>query len=99
MTQRSNNAPRLTWRSEGRFDGYERQFLNLNGRPTPYFIRVAFSQAHRTWGQKVGLFGSGMGNEVRRRDGSRYRVAATIGAWDRIGEAKARAERLALEDA
>lgn len=74
-------------------NGCIRHRLYINGSETPYFIDEAKLIGHRTYGHKFGLFGAGLGNEVRTARGS-YRIAAVFGGFDRISEAKKRAESL-----
>lgn len=76
--------------------GTVRQRLYVDGQETAFFVDVASQIQHRSAGQKVGLWGSGMGNEVRRRDGSTYRIAGLLSAFDKVTPAKHRAEQMAL---
>ena len=96
--QTTNHPPKVFWHRVPQAHGGVRHFLWIDEKQTPYFIDVAPSIGHYHDGHKVGLLGSGMGNAIRRRDGSSYRIAALLGAFDTIGPAKARAARLALSD-
>jgi len=61
---------------------------------TPYFVDVAKSRAHYTYGQRVGLFGAGMGAFIATRNGG-YHAARVLGAFPTLKDAKARAIELA----
>jgi hypothetical protein len=76
--------------------GTRRQRLYVDGAETPFFIDSAATIGHRTQGCRHGLYGSSMGDEVRCRDGSSYRIAAVLGGWPTIGLLKHRAEQMAL---
>lgn len=95
---RSNNAPKTFWYRIEMACGTVRHKLYVNEQETPYFVDDAKKAgiAHWTAGEPVGLFGSGMGKEMRRRDGSAYHIAAVLAAFKNVTLAKARAERLAL---
>ncbi|MTJ93901.1 MAG: hypothetical protein F8N36_13740 [Desulfovibrio sp.] len=94
----SNNPPVVKWFSCEQACGTVRHRLYVDGKETPYFIDVASHIAHYSYGSKIGLWGAGMGEEVRRRDDSTYRIAGFLGGFTKISEAKARAERRALGD-
>lgn len=93
-----NQAPTTKWTRVELACGTVRHRLYVNGTETPFFVDDAKSAGigHRTMGEPVGLFGSGMGSDIRRRNGETYRIAATLGAFRNVGTAKARAEQLAL---
>ena len=95
----SNNPPRVRWFAVPLACGTVRHRLYVNDKETPYFVDNAkgAGRGHWTMGDPVGLHGSGMGNEIERRDGSTYRIAATLGAFRSVTRAKATAERMALE--
>lgn len=95
-TAPTNNPPRIHWHAiEFGGDTIRRQRLYVDGRETPYFVDEALCHAHRTYGEKYGLHGAGMGKEVRRRDGTTYQIAATLDFGPKIAPLKAKAERLA----
>ena len=97
MTMTSNNAPQVKWFRTVMACGTERHRLHIDTRETPYFVDVAHSVQHRHQGSKIGIYASGFGAEVRRRDGSSYRIAAFVGGFDKITSAKLRAEQIAME--
>lgn len=92
----SNQAPKTRWFKAELACGTERHRLYIDGAESPFFVDVAHSIAHRSQGSKAGIYGSGLGQEIRRRDGSIYRIAGFFGGFDKITVAKARAEQLAL---
>lgn len=92
-----NNAPKAKWFGVTMACGTLRQKLYVNGLESPFFIDTASTIGHRTQGDKHGLFGSGMGDEVRCRDGSTYRIAATLSSSNKVAELKHRAEQMAFE--
>lgn len=91
-----NKAPKTQWFKNIMACGTERHRLFLNGTETPFFIDVAQQIQHRSQGSKVGIYGSGLGDEVRRHDGSTYRIAGFFGGFDKIAVAKHRAEQMAM---
>ena len=94
----SNNPPRLTWTSYAQSNGSVRHRLYVDGREHAYFVdddRKA-GQGHHAMGCPVSLHGSGMGGEVRCRDGSSYRTARMLYGCNTVREAKARAENMVL---
>ncbi len=93
-----NNPPVAKWFSNVMACGTVRHRLYVDGKEAPYFIDVASNLAHRSYGGKIGLWGSGMGHEIQRHDGSTYRIAGFLGNFAKISEAKDRAERRALGD-
>lgn len=93
-----NNAPQTRWVRVPFACGTIRHRLYVGESETPFFVddsKLA-GRAHRTLGEPVGLFGAGMGSEVRCLDGSTFRIAAILGAFRNVGIAKARAEQMAL---
>lgn len=95
-----NAAPETHWYRCALACGVIRHRLCIGGSETPYFIDDARKAGigHWTAGAPIGLFGAGMGRELRRRDGKSYRMAATLGGFRNVGLAKARAEMWALAD-
>jgi hypothetical protein len=73
--------------------GTKRQRLYVDGVETPYFVDTAAVAAHRTYGERHGLWGAGM-SEPHWRTG--YRIAACFGCGDKIAPLKHRAEQMAL---
>lgn len=94
---RSNNAPKTKWTRIPLACGTIRHRLFVDDKETPFFVDDAKAAGigHRTMGEPVGLFGSGMGKEIEARSGI-YRIAATLGSYHNVGIAKARAEQMAL---
>ena len=94
----SNNAPRVKWFRTVMACDTIRHRLYLNGNETAFFIDDAKAAGKGRWtqGDPVGLFASGSGNQIRRDDGSAYRVAALMGSFRNVGMAKARAEQMAF---
>lgn len=73
--------------------GTRRQRLFLEGAETPYFIDSALGiRAHRSSGEEHGLYGAGMGAEVR----AGMRIAAPLGCGSNVKLLKHRAEQMAL---
>lgn len=93
---RSNSAPKTRWISEMLACGTLRQRLFVDEAETPFFIDTAATIGHRTEGEPHGLYGAGMGAEVRRHDGTSYRIAAVLGSATRAATLKHRAEQMAL---
>lgn len=91
-----NSAPKTVWRRVPQACGTVRHFLWIDGREAPYFIDVSERIAHRSYGERIALWGSGMGDEVRRYDGSTYRIAGFLGGFRNLALAKHRAEQVAL---
>ena len=92
----SNNAPVCKWFSTTMVCGTVRQRLYVDGQETPYFVDSAATIGHRTQGDTHGLFGAGMGAEVRTRNGGSYRIAATLASAPKVSILKNRAEQFAL---
>ena len=92
----SNNAPKIQWIGQTMACGTHRQRLYVNSQETPYFVDSAATIGHRTQGDKHGLFGAGMGNVVRTRDGGSYRIAATLASAPKVAVLKHKAEQYAL---
>lgn len=94
----SNQPPRTKWIRTPLACGVIRHRLYINEQEASFFVDDARQAgiAHFTQGNPVGLFGAGMGEEIRRRDGTTYRIAACIGGYRNIGVAKGRAEQMAL---
>jgi len=94
----SNNPPRPLWVRTPIGEHTIRHTLWMGERQTPFFVDEAKVRAHYSNGHRIGLWGSGMGEEVRRRDGGTYRIAGFLGGFDRITLAKHRAEQRAMGD-
>lgn len=95
MANISNNAPSVAWRGGLLACGTRRQRLFVNGAETPYFIDSANGvRAHKSAGSEHGLWGSGLGEEIRPG----LRIAAMFGAGPDIRSLKHRAEQLALSE-
>ena len=95
---RTNNAPKTFWHRADMACGIVVHRLYVNGAETPYFVHDAKKAGigHWTGGDPVGLFGAGMGAQVRCCDGSFYRIAATLATFRNVTLAKMRAEQMAL---
>jgi hypothetical protein len=93
---KTNSAPKTKWIGETMACGTLRQRLFVDGAETPFFIDTAATIGHRTEGETHGLYGCGMGVEVRRKDGTTYRIAAILGSAARVSILKHRAEQMAL---
>jgi hypothetical protein len=91
----SNNAPKTQWFKQVMACGTERQRLYVDGRETPFFIDTAQVAAHKTYGERHGLWGAGMSEPHWR---TQNRIAACLGCGPKITPLKARAERMALSD-
>lgn len=90
----TNRPPKAIWFRLPLACGTVRQKLFIDGKETPFFIDTASTAAHRTTGEKHGLFGSGMGPLTR----AGYRIAGQLAAGGRIAPLKHRAEQMALAD-
>ena len=90
----SNNAPKTEWRGHVMACGTTRQRLYVDGAETPYFIDTTDIRAHRTCGEKHGLWGAGLGEMSR----AGYRIAGCFGAGPKIAPLKHRAEQMALSE-
>ena len=95
---RSNNAPKTFWHRFEMACGTVRHKLYVNGQETPYFIDVASVRAHYSYGERIALWGAGMGEMVNRLidGGGGYRIAAFLGSFKKIALAKHAAEQRAL---
>lgn len=95
---RSTNAPKTFWHRVPMACGVIRHRLWVDEQETPYFVDDATKAGigHRTYSERVGLLGAGMGTEIKCRDGGSYRIAAVLGGFKNVSLAKARAEQLAL---
>lgn len=93
MAKGRNNPPKATWRSTDLACGTLRQVLFVAGTETPFFIDSARGiRAHRTQGDEHGLYGAGMGPEIRPG----CRIAAVLGSSRSARILKHRAEQMAL---
>lgn len=72
---------------------YERKNKFGAWKETPYFVDAAPNQAHYTYGEKYGLYGSGMG-ELIQNLASSYRIAACFGGFKTLTQAKKTAEQM-----
>jgi hypothetical protein len=91
----TNNAPQCKWWKQELACGTERHRLYVNGTETRYFVDVARYHAHRSYGSKVGLWGSGLGKQSSAPHG--LCCAGFLGGFDKITLAKHRGEMLATE--
>ena len=87
----SNRAPQCNWHSTMLACGTRRQRLYVNGLETPYFVDTAAVHAHKTMGEKHGLFGAGMSEP--NAFGQRH--AAILGCGKSVALLKHRAEQFA----
>lgn len=90
--QGSNNAPKVRWWPMELACGTKRQRLYIDGVETPYFIDSARYHAHRSYGHKHGLWGSGMGKQTS----AGWCCAGFFGGADTLSVLKQRAEQMAL---
>jgi hypothetical protein len=93
---KSNNPPPTKWFKAKLACGTERHRLYRDGDETPYFIDVASVRAHYSFGDRIGLWAAGHGQEIRRRDGTTYQIAGYLGGFPSISAAKNHAEQRAL---
>jgi hypothetical protein len=63
---------------------------------TSYFIDAASNRAHYTYGEKYGLYGSGMGDLIDVSPFP-YRIAACFGGFKKLSDAKKCAEKHLLD--
>lgn len=94
-----NHPPVVRWTRVVLGCGGVRHRLFVDGRETDWFVDDE-SRAGRghcfSRECPVSLYAAGRGREIRCRDGSTYRIAASVGHFPRVGDAKARAETCAL---
>lgn len=91
--QKSNAAPKCKWHRVTMACGTIRQRLYVDGKETPWFVDSAAVMAHRTQGDKHGLWGAGMSKPSRL---SGKRCAECFGSGPKIEPLKAKAEQMAL---
>lgn len=93
----------IKWFSQTQANGMIRHRMFKRNSPTgawaetPYFIDQSKYTYQYTFGQKYGLFGSGMGELVASASVP-YRIAACFGGYSRLSEAKFDAEKKLLEN-
>jgi hypothetical protein len=75
--------------------GCYRSFLFICGVRSPYFVDEAVHIECRSYGERVGLWGAGMGREVRVDETRSYRIAGCLGTFDTVKLAKKQAEHCA----
>lgn len=90
----SNRAPETKWFSQVLASGVVRQRLYVDGNETPFFIDTSDQRSHRTYGDRHGLYGSGMGDMTS----AGYRIAGCFGSARNIVPLKHRAEQMALSE-
>lgn len=96
MPRQANLAPKTAWKSAVLACGTLRQRLFVGETETPFFIDSSRGQlAHRTEGNEHGLFGAGMGAEIRPG----RRIAAVLDSGRNVRLLKHRAEQMALGQA
>ena len=83
-----NNAPFTKWFST-ELGNVKRQRLYVNGQETRYFIDTALASYTKTYGERHGLYGSGM---------SESGCAGVIDFGPHIAKLKQKAEQLAFKD-
>lgn len=88
----SNRPPKPRWERNQISDGLERYELWLDGERTPYFIDNALHIGHRTYGERFGLWGGGMGPVGK----AGYRIAAALSSGARMAPLKHLAEQMAM---
>lgn len=88
--QEVKDATSFQWLDQSKYmpEGVKRQRLFADGMETPFFIDVSDRVAHRSEGQRCGLYGSGMSPSGH---------AKVIRSGPTITPLKATAEKLALE--